>query len=138
MHIPGDDEIGGFPTIIDFSVVLSEMNQDGRHIEFTSASRGRLAHFPGWEHAERDLRHFVAADVPLGSIDEPYGDADESWRIVIFERRGFVYVLEADAPHAVDFPRYFRVPFDRYVRAWAALIDTYNPVTPLDERPNLE
>ncbi len=133
MHIPGDDEIGGFPTISDFSVMLSQPDHDGPHIEFVSASKGRLAHFPGWEHADRDLRHFVAADVPMGSIDEPYDEVDERWRINIFERRGFVYVMEADSPDASDFPRFFRVPLDRYVQAWAALIDRFNPITPLDE-----
>lgn len=134
MHIPGDDEIGGFPTISDFSVVLSDSrNGEPRHVDFVSSSSGHLAHFPAWEHADRDLRHFVAADVPMGSFDEPYDEGDEGWRIVIFERRGFVYVMEADAPDAKDFPRFFRVPATRYLQAWAALIDRFNPITPLDE-----
>jgi hypothetical protein len=95
--------------------------------------RGRLASFPAWEHADRDLRHFTPADVPLGSIDEPFEDADEGWRIVIFEHRSFIYVLEADDPKATDFARWFRVPRDRYLQAWAALIDFYNPIKPLDD-----
>jgi hypothetical protein len=28
------------------------------------------------------------------------------------------------------------VPRDRYLAAWAALIDAYNPITPLDETEN--
>ena len=92
----------------------------------------RLAWFPAWDHADRDLRHFIPSDVPLGTIDEPYEDADEGWRIFIFEHRGFVYVLEGDSPNAEFFPRFFRVPRDRYLAAWAGLIDAYNPITPLD------
>ncbi|HEY8849591.1 MAG TPA: hypothetical protein VIO12_09885, partial [Thermoanaerobaculia bacterium] len=71
------------------------------------------------------------SDVPIGTMDEPFDDAGEGWRIILFEYRGFVYVLEADDPKAEDFPRYFRVPRDRYLQAWAMLIDVYNPVDPL-------
>lgn len=131
MRVPGDDGIGPFPTIDDFAVTLSE--GPNRHLEFTSASHGRLASFPDWDHADRDLRHFTPGDVPIGAIDEPFDDAGEQWRIVILEHRGFVYVLEAGDPHASDFPRYFRVPRDRYLRAWARIIDLYNPIKPLDE-----
>jgi len=130
VHFPGDDELDSFRTIPDFAVGVS--NSADRHIEFTSASRGRVANFPAWEYADRDLRHFTAADVPIGSIDVPFEDADEGWRIAIFEHRGFVYVLEADDPNAEDFPRFFRVPRERYLQAWAALIDFYNQIKPLD------
>jgi hypothetical protein len=112
-----------YPTVQDFTVRVIEEDGAG-YIELASESRGRLAWFPAWEHAERDLRHFVAADVPLGSFDEPYEDVDEDWSISIFEQGGWVYVDEND--------RRFRVSTDRYLRAWAALIDAYNPIQPMD------
>ncbi|HEX9160436.1 MAG TPA: hypothetical protein VF980_01915 [Thermoanaerobaculia bacterium] len=130
MRVPGDDGIGSFPTVNDFAVRVS--NTPDRHIEFAS-SQGRVASFPAWERADRDLRHFTPSDVPIGSMDEPFDDADENWRIVILEHKGFVYVLEADDPVAEDFPRYFRVPRNRYLTAWAALIDFYNPIKPLED-----
>ena len=132
MHFPGDDELDSFRTVPDFVVAVSDTPD--RHIEFRSASRGALAGFPAWEHADRDLRHFTASDVPIGSIDDPFDDADPGWRIAIFEHRGFVYVLEGDDAAAGDFQRYFRVPSERYLQAWAALIDTYNPIKPLDSQ----
>ena len=131
MRVPGDDGIGSFPTIGDFIVRVSD--SPDHILEFGSPSKGRLAHFLAWEHADRDLRHFTPADVPLGTMDAPYDDADENWRIIIFEHRGFVYVLEADDHGAEDFPRYFRVSRDRYLQAWAMLIDVYNPIKPLDD-----
>ena len=131
MRVPGDDGIGSFPTIDDFNVRVSD-DQD-HVIEFASARKGSLARFPAWERADRDLRHFTPHDVPIGTMDEPFEDADESWRIVILEHRGFVYVLEADDPRAEDFPRYFRVPSERYLQAWAMLFDIYNPIKPLDD-----
>jgi hypothetical protein len=129
MHFPGEDELDSFPTINDFAIALS--GSADHHVEFISVKRGPLASFPAWEHADRDLRHFTPADVPLGTIDEPFEDADEGWRIAIFEHRTFIYVLEADDPNATDFARWFRVPRDRYLQAWAALIDLYNPIKPL-------
>lgn len=133
MHFPGEDELHSFPTMSDFSVTLVDSDDRGKRVEFTSDRYGRLAWFPAWEHADRDLRHFTPMDVPLGSLDEPYQDADEQWRIALFEHRGFVYVLEADEPGADDYPRFFRVPSERYIASWSAVIDAYNPITPLDE-----
>ena len=131
MRIPGDDQLESFPVVDDFAVQLSDTPE--RNVEFTSAKRGRVASFPAWERADRDLRHFVPADVPIGSMDEPYEDADDTWRIVIFEHRGNVYILEADDPKAIDFPRFFRVPTGRYLKAWALLVDVFNPIKALDD-----
>lgn len=99
-----------------------DSEESGKQIEYRSATRGRLAHFPAWEHVDRDLRHFIADDVPNGTATEPYEDRDDDWRIVIFEDDGFVYVAENDAE--------FRVSADLYRETWTALIDEYNPVEP--------
>ncbi len=109
-----------YPTVDDFSVRLT----DDRRLEYASATHGRLAWFPEWEHADRDLRHFIAADVPLGTFDEPYLDVGEDgWGITIFEHGGWVHVEEGDSR--------FRVRTERYLQAWAALIDLYNPTEPV-------
>jgi hypothetical protein len=127
-----NEDLADFPAVDDFTITLVETDASGQQIEYTSASRGRLAGFPAWEHVDRDLRHFIAEDVPLGTIDEPYDDRDEGWRIVIFQNDGWVYVAEGDHPRAAEFPRKFRVRTDHYVRVWAAIIDEFNPVAPLD------
>ncbi len=119
--------------IPDFAVELREMDDAGYLVHFVSPSRGELAWFPGWEHADRDLRHFTPADVPIGTLDEPFEDRDDGWRIVIFERAGFVYVFEGDSPKAAHLPRRFRVPLDRYLAAWAVLMLRFNAPVPLDE-----
>jgi hypothetical protein len=127
------DNLDAFPMVEDFLVRLSEEAEGGKHLEYASAEHGRLAGFPAWDHADRDLRHFIASDVPLGSIHEPYEDRDEQWRIVIFEHAGWVYVAEGAAPNATEASTRFRIRSDRYLQAWAALIDLYNPITPLDD-----
>lgn len=126
-----DVELGAFPVIPDFAIELRESDDLGQHVHYVSASAGELASFPYWDNVERDMRHFVAEDVPLGSIDEPVDDADEDWQIVIFEHRGFVYVMEGNEPHATEFDVWFRVPAARYLEAWASVIDQFNPIEPV-------
>lgn len=132
-HEEALDELAldAFPIIDDFALTLAEIHDGGKHIEMASRTLGRLAGFPAWDHADRDLRHFDPADVPLGSIDEPYDDRDEGWRILIFEHGGWVYVLEGRSPNATEFAVWFRVPAARYFEAWAVLIDAFNPRTAL-------
>lgn len=125
--------LDGFPIIDDFVLTLADTHDGGKHVDMVSARLGRLAGFPAWDHADRDLRHFTPVDVPLGTIDLPCDDRDEAWRIVIFQHAGWVYILEGTAPDAKTFAVWFRVPAERYFQAWAALMDAFNPTTALDE-----
>ena len=135
MRFPAEGELDAFPLVSAFDVKLRDAGDGNLHAEFVDGGR-RLAWFPAWDHVDRDLRHFIPSDVPLGTLDEPYEDADEDWRLMLFEHGGFVYVLEGDSPRIADFPRFFKVARDRYLAAWAALVDAYNPITPLDETEN--
>jgi len=127
----GGVELSEFPTVPDFTIELRDSEEYGQHVHFVSPAHGELAGFPYWDNVERDMRHFVAEDVPLGTIGEPVDDADEDWQIVIFEHGGFVYVLEGAAPHATEFDVWFRVPRDRYITEWVRVIAHFNPVEPL-------
>jgi len=128
-----DIDLARVPTVEDFAIELRELEDCGKIVHFVSGIGGELAWFPAWEHADRDLRHFVASDVPLGDIDNPFDDRDEGWRIVIFEHGGFIYIFEDDRPNGTRFPRRYRVPRERYLWAWAALINEHNPLVSLDD-----
>ena len=127
------EELEEFPVVDDFVVRLFDSGEGGMHLEFAGHARGRLTEFPAWDHADRDLRHFIPSDVPIGSIREPYDDRDEGWRIVIFLEGEWVYVAVGDDANATDFPNVFRVRRERYLQAWAALVDAYNPIEPLKD-----
>jgi hypothetical protein len=134
LHYPDVDDLTRFPVEAGFAVELREAGEGGLHVHFVRSIGGPvLAQFPAWDHADRDLRHFTPYDVPIGSIDEPFDEADDSWRIKIFEHGGYVYVLQGDEPHAEEFATFFKVPRDQYLQAWAFVIDAYNPITPLDD-----
>ncbi len=113
-------DLSNTPAIDDFSIELRD-----RRIEFVDGDGQRIAWFPAWECADRDLRHFIAADVPLGSMDSPYEDFDDDWRITIYEHEGFVYVTENETS--------FRVTRDAYLEAWARVLHEFNPVLSLEE-----
>jgi hypothetical protein len=119
-------------TITDFSLTLREEGEGGLHIQLLSRTRGRLAGFPAWDHADRDLRHFTPADIPLGTEEEPFEDADESWRIVILARGADVIILECDAPRG-ELTRRYRIPREQYLAAWDDLIREYHPARSLED-----
>lgn len=118
-----------FPTIEDFTVRLVDSDEGGKHIELASESEGPLAGFPAWDHADRDLRHFIQSDIPLGTREEPYEDRDEGWQIAIFEHGGWVFVAQADNGRNTA----FRVRSDQYRGAWTKLIERFNPAVELDD-----
>ena len=121
------------PLIDDLSIALREDGDGGKHVYFLSRSRGVLAGFPFWDHADRDLRHFTLEDVPFGSEERPYQDADEGWRVVIFQRGAQVHVWEGDHPASEHYPRTFRVDAERYWAAWSEVIAEFHPAMSLDE-----
>ena len=118
-----------FKTIEDFAVRLVDSDDGGKHIELASESEGALAGFPAWDHADRDLRHFIDADIPIGSREEPYEDRDEGWQIAIFEHGGWVYVAQGDGGRNTA----FRVRTDTYLGAWRRLIERFNPALSVED-----
>jgi hypothetical protein len=120
------------PPITDFYLTLREQPEGGLHVQMMSRTRGHLAGFPAWDHADRDLRHFTPADIPLGTEEEPFQDADEGWRITILPRGTDVFILEGDAPNGALTRRY-HVPREQYLGAWEDLIREYHPAQSLED-----
>jgi hypothetical protein len=127
-----DFDLDDVPRISDFHLTLVDYPEGGLHIEMRSRTRGHLAGFPAWDHADRDLRHFTPDDIPLGTEEEPFEDADEAWRIAILPAGKDVVVLEGDAPHG-PFTRRYRIPREQYLAAWNDLIRRYHPAKSLDD-----
>jgi hypothetical protein len=127
-----DFDLDDAARITDFYLTLVDYPEGGLHIEMMSRTRGHLAGFPSWDHADRDLRHFTPADIPLGTDEEPFEDADEAWRIVILERGKDVFILEGDAPRG-ELTRRYRIPREQYRAAWEDLIREYHPAKSLED-----
>ena len=127
-----DFNLDDVPRISDFYLTLRDQPEGGLHIEMMSRKHGHLAGFPAWDDADRDLRHFTPDDIPLGTDEEPFEDADEAWRIVIVEQGKDVFILEGDAPRG-ELTRRYRVPREQYLAAWEELIARYHPARSLEE-----
>jgi hypothetical protein len=126
------DDLDDVPRITDFYLTLRDYPEGGLHIELMSRTRGRIASFPAWDHADRDLRHFTQDDIPLGTEEEPFEDADEAWRIAILARDNDVFLLEGDTPQGALTRRY-RIPRAQYLAAWEELIREYHPAGSLED-----
>lgn len=127
-----DFDLDNIPMIDDFLLTVREEGEGGLHIVLMSRSMGPLAGFPAWDHADRDLRHFTPDDILLGSEDEPFADADDAWRIVIFARGNEVFVFEGDSPRG-PLPRRYRIPRPQYLAAWDALMQRYHPALSIED-----
>lgn len=126
------NDLDALPPISDFYLTLRDEPEGGLHIRMMSRTRGDLAGFPAWDHADRDLRHFTPADIPLGTEDEPFEDADEAWRIMILAVETDVVILEGDAPRGALTRRY-RIAREQYLAAWEELIREYHPAKSIED-----
>ena len=127
-----DFDLDNATRVTDFYLALRDEPEGGLHIQLMSRTRGHLAGFPAWDHADRDLRHFTPADIPLGTDEEPFEDAGEAWRIVIVAQGNEVFVLEGDAPLG-ELTRRYRIPREQYLAAWDELIREYHPARSLED-----
>jgi GrpB-like predicted nucleotidyltransferase (UPF0157 family) len=132
-----------FPLIVDFEVKTKDTEFFGPHVYYYSAEHGRLASFPDWDSVEQDLQKERFLDIakeqrmdaayimdrfPLGTIDRPYNELEQGWRLVSWEDGEFVYVLETNDEHSNVFPIWFKVSKDRYMDEWKKLVDAYRNI----------
>jgi hypothetical protein len=118
-------DLSQFPTVSDFRLDLRD-GPLGPHLFFTSDDLGTLAGFPWWDGVVTGLERMTVADIPLGTIQEPYCDLDQGWTILIFETSGYVYVRQGGEDR-YTYRSWFRVTRTRYVREWVQAIAAYNP-----------
>lgn len=126
--LPGDNpdlqsiDLARFPLIDDFQVTFEKWGPLGKHVIFRSPSKGILASFDGWDHADRDLSKMEENDIPCGTMYEPFGDCEQSWPILIFENDEWVYVLEGGETGVQPFHSWFKVRKELYVASWLHLV----------------
>lgn len=82
-------------------------------------SHGLLAWFPWWDRAEAERWARSEQRAPLGSLDDPFHEEEQGWRVLIWRVDEAVYVMAGDEEF---FRVRFTVPVERYLSAWAALV----------------
>lgn len=114
-----DLDLAAFPAVDDFTLEIR--NSAFRALVwYVSPTLGRLSH-PALDHADARIRLWTLADIPMGTPEQPYSDADQGWETYIWRDGAFVYVMEGEGEG--EFTVWYRVPADRYLSEWQRLID---------------
>jgi hypothetical protein len=121
-------DLESFPLIEDFYMDLVGEPQEslGMHLFFGSrSSEIYLALFWWRDNFEQEIQKLSEADIPLGTIEQPFDDLEPGWQLIIFEHREFVDVLEGLELCCKVFPRWCRVPLKDYQKSWSDLLDRW-------------
>jgi len=70
--------------------------------------------FPWWDDPERNLGGWTLDDIPLGTLEEPYSDVDQCWRILVREANGVVNVASGTAGEEGLYDIFLSVPGREY------------------------
>ncbi|MGM1048072.1 MAG: hypothetical protein ACQEXX_18285 [Bacillota bacterium] len=117
-------DIDEFPLVTDFELILRQGKNDllGKHLYYYSNELGILSSFPWWDHVDKQIVNYEITDIPLGTITSPFDDCEQSWQIIIFSSRNYVYILQGDEPASTYFNTWYRVRLEDYLDAWSKLI----------------
>ncbi|MGN4126861.1 hypothetical protein ACMGD3_17910 [Lysinibacillus sphaericus] len=116
-----------FPIVKDLEVLISKkkLKRRGKHISLYSASRNeQLTTFHRWDCAEVFLKDWSSSNIPTGTIDEPFSNFAEGWQMIVFEDKGFIYVLEGERESNIMLT-WYRTPKEVYFNEWSKLIKRY-------------
>ncbi|MBK8251090.1 MAG: leucine-rich repeat domain-containing protein [Polyangiaceae bacterium] len=106
-----------FRVVHDFEIRRFDTGEHGIHVSFASAAGGDLARFPWWDHADADIREMSDADIPMGTVARPFEEMEHGWRLLIWERRGQVFVMQGGGDPQ-RYTTWFAVSKEAYVTAW--------------------
>lgn len=110
-----------FPVAEDFAIeVFPDPSVQGYGLRFVDSGLDSVVGFPWWTNVERDLRSWSISDVPTGTVENPYTDAEQSWEILLWRAGEWIFIMEGDGE--AEFSVWFRVRVDRYCSEWERVI----------------
>jgi len=63
------------------------------------------------------------SNIPLGNLSNPFNDLEQSWQILIWEKRNYVYIMQGEEPCCLEFPIWFKVLKEKYLDEWKKIIE---------------
>lgn len=126
-------DLNQFPLIEDFEIIIKDCGKNlGLHLYYFSKKLGKtIASFPWWDNVNRDFVNMSLDNIPIGNIESPFDKLEQSWQIVIWEKRDFVYIIEGEDPCCFEFPRWFKVEKAKYFAEWDRILKMFREGTPL-------
>jgi len=119
-------DLTSFPLVDDFTVRVKQTEVFGLHLYFQSEQLGQLASFPWWDNVEKDLPQYDSSKIPVGTLEAPFDDCEQSWQIIIFKKEDHVYIMQGQDPGCGKFATWFRVALERYYDEWMTVLRQFN------------
>ncbi|GAA4555236.1 hypothetical protein GCM10023193_01040 [Planotetraspora kaengkrachanensis] len=121
-EIPSIDP-GRFRVASDFSIeVAARAGGLGTVLRLVDSGIDVCIEFPWWGNAEEDISNWTLHDIPLGTVTEPYWDADQGWRILIWKANATVFIASGSSDEDDTYDTFISVVEDRYRKAWVGVI----------------
>jgi hypothetical protein len=112
-----------FQAASGFSVELAaRVGGAGTVLRLVDSTLDVAIEFPWWDVPERDLSSWILEDIPIGTPDQPYFDADQCWRIPIWQMGGVVYIASGSSNEEGLYDTLLSVADERYRAAWGDVI----------------
>jgi hypothetical protein len=106
-----------------FSVKLaSRVSGSGTVLRLVDSTIDVVIDFPWWDNPEEDLGGWTSGDIPIGTSCDPYFDADQCWRILIWRVGGIVYIASGSSDEEGLYDTFLSVAGERYNAAWESVI----------------
>jgi len=93
---------------------------------FNQSLNKKIASFPWWDNADKDISILCISDIPLGTLRNPFNDCEQSWQILIWEKRDYVYIMQGDDPCCSEFHIWFRVRKENCLAEWEKMINNFH------------
>ncbi len=114
-----------FPAADEFVVELYDrVGAPGSALRFVDSKLGVKVEFPWWDNVDSAIRHWRVDDIPIGTVDEPYSEFDQCWRLVIWQRGDKVCIAAGTDEEEGTYDTWFSVDRESYIAAWRRLLNS--------------
>jgi hypothetical protein len=112
-----------FQAALGFSVQLAaRVGGAGTVLRLVDSALEVSIEFPWWDDPEGDLSTWTPEDIPIGTLDKPYFDTDQCWRILIWQMGGMVYIASGSSDEEGLYDTLLSVTSEKYRAAWGDVI----------------
>lgn len=114
-----------FQAASNFSVELApRAGGAGTVLRFVDSSLDVAIEFSWWDDPEDDLSRWELEDIPIGTPEEPYFDAEQGWRILIWQLGDTVYVASGGSDEEDTYDTFLSAAHEKYRSAWSDVIES--------------
>jgi hypothetical protein len=112
-----------FQASSSFTVDLAaRLSGSGTVLRFVDPALDVVIEFSWWDNPEEDLSRWTLEDIPIGTLDQPYYDAEQCWQILIWRVGDVIYIASGGSDEEDLYDTFLSVAAERYRAAWGDVI----------------